>query len=682
MKAGVKPRGRRYPGEAQQEDQSEGQFKARLAEPAVGWPVNRMGRDLGEDLLIQIYDHGTSTGLSFYVQLKSVRDVEQRRRKRGPEELRFRLEVKDLLHWDVQTVPVVLVIWDVEKRSGYWQTIPKIIRALDEQSEGWRKKRTVTVSVPVEQGTDDDGLRRLRWAVADLMVGLVAGRSPFRVTLSFADSEDGTERARAFKQALDQGEPILFEGNAIPELELPDWHRRLYGQRAPVQRVEIRPKPSDRRLPVRVEVQSREGAAVMPYVELRAIKQGTKSLVLSNQHQPVPIVFEVSLNQTRESKLRLWQTRLGSTVQEAREVAAFMFALARPGSRIRISNIETGHPLVDSELPAASHEEAERARIHLETLDKLAFVEPHIAAAGPISVDKGISVDDMVAIDLLYRVCRERRISRIISFSCKVNPDSPDPVKEFGANVELQSGGGRLNLLGREVSLGRVKAFVEDRDRFLSIYRQAILQARSTEKPVEARFDDLRVVMEYLDWPRPADRLYDIASAQAGYFTLAQAAEAGFASAEQVEIEQRVERCGGNVFRLVQYPPSEHEDLVILWLQTDQKGVFSHDTALALHQLSDILPSRRHITVPPGWEPPPDARLDQGTVLHHEEVSPSEITWLSPVPLTKPLRTIRDCIEKGVSPEIIEQAIADALQRGMITKSEAQGLQVTSARSA
>jgi len=45
------------------------------------------------------------------------------------------------------------------------------------------------------------------------------------------------------------------------------------------------------------------------------------------------------------------------------------------------------------------------------------------------------------------------------------------------------------------------------------------------------------------------------------------------------------------VYRLEHFPAGEHEDLVALWLWTDRAGVFSHETALALHGLSDTLPS-------------------------------------------------------------------------------------------
>ena len=678
MSAPGKPRGRRYSREAQQEDRSEGQIRDRLAE--VGWAVDRLGRDLGEDLLVQIHDDGRSTGLSFYVQLKSVRGAERRRRKREPEALRYPLEVKDLLHWEVQTTPVVLVIWDVEKRAGYWQMIPEIIKALDAQGQEWRVQKTVTVSVPIEQDTGDGGLRRLRWAAADRSRALVAAPSP--IELKFPGTEEGKDSLRSYKEALDRGTRVVFQGASIPQVEMPPWYRRLYGDRGQVKRLEISFKPTDASLPVRIEARSVEGDAALPYVDLRVTRRGRKQTIMSNEQQGLPFVVEVSLIEDGDSTVNLRRTRFGRTVQEAREAAAFWVALTRPGSRIRVSAVENGQTLTETSAPAAPQGDTEQARIHLEILEKLAFIEPRIAAFGSVSLDRGIDHDDIVAIDLLYRVCRDGKLERVMDWSFEVPPDAPARRPGPGDDVDFQLDGARLTLLGMEVPLGRVKVRFEDRERFTGAVREAVARAKATGKPAEVLIERIRALEEFPDWPRPADRLYDVASAQAGYFTLAQAATTGFAAAEQVETEQRVERCGGGVFRLVQFPPSEHEDLVVLWLQTDQKGVFSHDTALALHHLSDILPSRRHLTVPPGWEPPPSARLDRGVSLHHAELSPSEIAWLSPIPLTKPLRTIRDCIEKGVSPDLIEQAIAEALQRGMITQAEAQRLGVARARSA
>ena len=61
------------------------------------------------------------------------------------------------------------------------------------------------------------------------------------------------------------------------------------------------------------------------------------------------------------------------------------------------------------------------------------------------------------------------------------------------------------------------------------------------------------------------------------------------------------------MYRLVEFPTGEHEDLVIAWLWSDRAGVFSHDTALALHNLSDALPAHLHMTLPATWIAGPSA---------------------------------------------------------------------------
>ena len=66
---------------------------------------------------MRIFDKDVSTRLSFDVQLKSVAGAERLRRKKT-DSLSYKLEVKDLLHWEVSTTLIVLVVWDVEKRVG------------------------------------------------------------------------------------------------------------------------------------------------------------------------------------------------------------------------------------------------------------------------------------------------------------------------------------------------------------------------------------------------------------------------------------------------------------------------------------------------------------------------------------------------------------------------------------
>src|SRR5258708_32172472 len=112
--------------------------------------------------------------------------------------------------------------------------------------------------------------------------------------------------------------------------------------------------------------------------------------------------------------------------------------------------------------------------------------------------------------------------------------------------------------------------------------------------------------------------LYDIASSQEGLFTTQQAAAAGY-SAPLLAHHQKpgpIARIRGGIYRLVHFPSGEQEELVTAWLWTDSQGVLSHQTALALHGLSDVLPARIHLTLPLSWRSR-RFRVPRGLVLHH-----------------------------------------------------------------
>jgi len=99
------------------------------------------------------------------------------------------------------------------------------------------------------------------------------------------------------------------------------------------------------------------------------------------------------------------------------------------------------------------------------------------------------------------------------------------------------------------------------------------------------------------------DRLDEIAVGQAGCFTTRQAAEAGY-SRPLLDHHVRAgwfRRLRRGVHQLVHFPSEEDEDLVVAWLWSDRTVVASHETALALHGLSEALPARIHLTVPASW---------------------------------------------------------------------------------
>lgn len=169
------------------------------------------------------------------------------------------------------------------------------------------------------------------------------------------------------------------------------------------------------------------------------------------------------------------------------------------------------------------------------------------------------------------------------------------------------------------------------------------------------------------DW----DRLFETAAGQSGYVTTRQAAEAGYSThlLRKHIHAGRVTRPQRGIYRLVHFPVGEHEELVTAWLWSEQAGVVSHQTALSLHGLSDVLPAQVHLTLPEAWRRR-RFRVPAGVVLHHADVAPEERSWFGPVPATSASRTLSDCAKSGLSPELLRQAAQQALRRGLVTRGE------------
>ncbi len=175
---------------------------------------------------------------------------------------------------------------------------------------------------------------------------------------------------------------------------------------------------------------------------------------------------------------------------------------------------------------------------------------------------------------------------------------------------------------------------------------------------------------EKLDRPSWS-QLFEIAARQEGLFTTRQAAEAGYSPQLLTHHLHagRAVRVRRGIYRLVHFPAGEHEELVLAWLWSELAGVISHQTALALHGLSDALPAQIHLTLPSAWRSR-RFRVPAGVVLHHADVPPADRAWFGPVPTTNPRRTLNDCASDSVSPELLRQAAQQALRRGLVTKTE------------
>jgi predicted transcriptional regulator of viral defense system len=127
-----------------------------------------------------------------------------------------------------------------------------------------------------------------------------------------------------------------------------------------------------------------------------------------------------------------------------------------------------------------------------------------------------------------------------------------------------------------------------------------------------------------------ARRLYEIAQSQQGFFTTKQALRAGFAEkvhSYHVNAGNWIREHRG-IYRLADFPTAERPDLMLwyLWSQNREEvpeGTYSHSTALSLHELSDLMPAKLHMTVPKVFRR--NSAISEILVLHHANLDKAEV---------------------------------------------------------
>ena len=168
------------------------------------------------------------------------------------------------------------------------------------------------------------------------------------------------------------------------------------------------------------------------------------------------------------------------------------------------------------------------------------------------------------------------------------------------------------------------------------------------------------------------ERLFKIASLQQGYFTTRQAIEAGFQDATHPYHIKRGnwKREWRGIYRISRYPWSEdgHYALWSLWSRNRKgvrQGVYSHQTALVLFDLSVAMPEKLHLTVPLSFRR--HSEIPGVIVLHRGNITRQEIEEREGYGVTRPARTIVDLIiEETVSTDIIKQTLRESKQRGLV----------------
>lgn len=162
------------------------------------------------------------------------------------------------------------------------------------------------------------------------------------------------------------------------------------------------------------------------------------------------------------------------------------------------------------------------------------------------------------------------------------------------------------------------------------------------------------------------------ASGQHGYFTSGQARDCGFSRSllSHQAKSGRYIRVRRGLYRLRDYPSFHREEVVSAWLTLGKgSAVVSHESALDLLELSDVIPRAVHLTVPRARRNLPDI---PGVKVHTttRPFSTLDVVTRDGLRVTSASRTILDAAEWGTAPEQIEMAIKQAIARGLATRTQ------------
>lgn len=158
------------------------------------------------------------------------------------------------------------------------------------------------------------------------------------------------------------------------------------------------------------------------------------------------------------------------------------------------------------------------------------------------------------------------------------------------------------------------------------------------------------------------------AGEQHGYFTTADAARHGISRRALTWRAQHGSalRVGHGLYRLPHWPAAPDDDLHALQALAPL-GTFSHDTALVLLGLSDIIPATTHLTIPETsrLRPRPGVTLHRSRHRAADDRVLREGLWVSTA-----RRALLDAARAGADPDQLLTAARDARGRAMLTEAD------------
>lgn len=500
------PGPRRFSPQQQQERCAIGQIMEAFHE----WNIHQSDHDLGEDLLVQIYDDGRYTGLSFFLQLKSVRDIRAHERKKTPNTITYpEICVKDLLHW-IDSVPaVVVLVWDVNQKAGYWEDIPSIVRCLDARQPDWRQRPgKISIKLPKSNRTDEDGRSLLRARLADIALPLLSQGRELELESTFVFDNTSKDRSLliSLQRLIEEGGAIAIPSRNIKAVRFSEWFERAYGRHA-VTEITIAPSCESQRLRIGFRATGPNATETI-YLDMIKKKGGIKSVTFATTDDKQPLSVVLTFSSDRRSYLRTnltFEPGRISDIHTALMLARFELALQEyPGVTVLLPG---GHEL--GPIPIATdslRSDLASLKSKISILQKLSFIQSRVARFGHFDLTGGISSSDLSDIEFLLAICsgapvntRMNIIAELVEGAAMIEEEPAGrPLKEhemFRIHLDQIDDACCLNL---RVPLGSCDIIFSDSLDFVKSYNQAVKSGSA-----EAQLIDAEVTLHFPDWIPP-----------------------------------------------------------------------------------------------------------------------------------------------------------------------------------
>jgi predicted transcriptional regulator of viral defense system len=172
------------------------------------------------------------------------------------------------------------------------------------------------------------------------------------------------------------------------------------------------------------------------------------------------------------------------------------------------------------------------------------------------------------------------------------------------------------------------------------------------------------------------DRLIEIAADQHGFIRTEDAAKAGIRPdyLRRLAMTDRLERRAQGLYRLTAIPVGPLDEYQEAILVARGEGVVGGDAALALWELADVNPREIEVILPAGQR---IRRVhDRRFRLRQRRLNPNQIDYVGGIPVLTPEAALREAIVNGLEGNMVDQAIANAQRREMISELVAARLRV------